>query len=607
MKRRVWNAVGSIAIGGLSLLAAAGRAAAEPPVVLPPPPAAPAPLPLTDEADARLRKLEELNAKLEQQNQKLAEQNERLEQQSERIQAAPPPPPPAAPAPVAPPPAGPAVPSDDVKKLVDGYLKEKDDKKKADDAAKKAAEEAAGYEIGSDLNLKTFWRDGFLAETANKDFRVHIGAKIQNDFAWFNPDDNLRTAFPTGTPAAPGPGPNAWNDGADLRRARVRVDGTAWEIVDFVFEYEFAQTQQVSSSAGSAAIISATGPTDTYIDVKELPFIGRIRLGHFKEPFCLEDYGTSDIYLTFLERSSANDAFSPNRNFGVMNWNDPFDQRVVYGAGVFKENTNTNIGNAFDYGTNAYAATARLGFNPWYENDGACVLFVGGAYSFRHYDDSSALDRYRYATRIPIRVGSPLLLDTTSLVADDSQLFNAEALLIYGPFSVQGEFYASQGAGLQRGLRAVGTPREFNPELNGGYVMATVFLTGEHRNYVREIGGIGRVRPLEPFYLVTRGGPGSGLGSCFGRGAWELAARYDYVDLHSPAFDAIPAVAGVPGSAAAAIPTTGLEHDFLFGVNWYLNSNVKVQWNYTHALRSVPTPVLSGRVDALAMRLTFDF
>src|SRR4029077_15055475 len=107
---------------------------------------------------------------------------------------------------------------------------------------------------------------------------------------------------------------------------RFRADGTLWEVVDFVFEYEFAQTQQVTSSAGSATIVSATGPTDAYIDIKDLPYVGRLRAGHFKEPFSLEDYGTQDVNLTFLERSSANDAFSPNRNFGVMLWNAPFDE-----------------------------------------------------------------------------------------------------------------------------------------------------------------------------------------------------------------------------------------------------------------------------------------
>ena len=313
------------------------------------------------------------------------------------------------------------------------------------------------------------------------------------------------------------------------------------------------------------------------------------------------------MYLTFLERSSANDAFSPNRNYGVMVWNDPFEQRMVYGFGAFKENTNTNIGNAFDYGTGAYAYTGRIGFNPWYENDGACVLFFGGAFSYRIYDDSSALDRYRFATRIPIRIGSPVLLDTTSLVANDSELFNAQAAVVYGPFSVQAEGYAEQGLGVQRGLAAPGIPRLTNPGLNGAYVQATLFLTGEHRNYLRDIGGFGRIRPLEPFYFVPRGGQGSGLCSCFGRGAWELAARLDYLDLNSNAFAAFPGVKGVAGSSVAAIPTVGYERDILFGVNWYLNSNVKVQWNYTHAVRDVAIPSMSGDVDAYAMRLTLDF
>jgi phosphate-selective porin OprO and OprP len=554
------------------------------------------------DVETRLRKLEELNEKLEKQNQKLAEQNEKLEKQNQGLQSV-------APAAVeaGPGDALPVVKPDEVKKLVDGYLKEKDSTKKAAEEAAKAAKEAEGYEVGSDLNLKTTWRDGFNAETPNKDFRIHIGAKEQNDFGWFAPDANLRNAFPTGTPGAPGPGPNAWNDGADLRRARLRIDGTAWEVVDFVFEYEFAQTQQVSSSGATLATVSATGPTDMYADIKDIPYAGRVRVGHFKEPFSLEDYGTSDVYLTFLERSTANDAFSPNRNYGVMVWNDPFEQRMVYGVGAFKENTNTNIGNAFDYGTSAYAATGRIGFNPWYENDGRCVFYFGGAYSFRHFDDSSALDRYRYASRIPIRVGSPILLDTTSLTASSAQLFNAQAALVCGPFSMQGEYYVSQGEGVARGLTAVGVPRELNPELNGGYVQATLFLTGEHRTYVRETGGFGRIRPLEPFYFVPRGGAGSGLGSCFGKGAWELAARFDYLDLNSPAFGTIPAVRGVSGSGAAAIATVGIERDLLFGVNWYLNSNVKMQWNYTHAVRDVAVPTASGSVDAFAMRLTLDF
>ena len=597
MKRRIWKPGLrlAIAIAGFGVGALPSMSWAQQPSE-PAPPAQAAPA-SADDIEARLRKLEQLNAKLEQQNKKLAEQNDKLEKVNQQIQNAP------AAAESGSAADAPAVKPDEVKSLVDGYLKEKDEKKQADAEAQKAAKEAAGYEVGSDLDLKTTWRDGFNAETANKDFRIHIGGKMQQDYGFFDPDSNLRTAFPAGTAAAPGPGPNAWQDGADLRRARIRIDGSAWEVVDFVFEYEFAQTQQVSSGS-STTTVSATGPTDVYVDVKEIPVLGHVRAGHFKEPFSLEDYGTNDVYQTFMERSTANDAFSPNRNYGVMNWNDPFEQRMVYGVGVFKENTNTNIGNAFDYGTGSYAATGRLGFNPWYAHDGRCVLYFGGAYSYRNFADQNALDRYNYATRIPLRVGSPVVLTTTSLPANNVQLFNAQAALVYGPFSLQAEYYNSQADGVQRGLVAPGTPGLYNPDVEGAYVLASFFLTGEHRVYLRDIGGFGRVRPLEPFYFVRNGGFG-GLGNLLGKGAWEVAARYDYIDLNSPAFGAIPAVRGVANSSAAALPATGFEHDFDLGLNWYLNSNVKVQWNYIHALRESLT--LPGEVDAFGMRVQFDF
>ena len=101
---------------------------------------------------------------------------------------------------------------------------------------------------------------------------------------------------------------------------------------------------------------------------------------------------------------------------------------------------------------------------------------------------------------------------------------------------------------MQRGLVAKGVPGLYNPDVSGAYVQASYFLTGENRVYLRDIGGFGRVRPLEPFYFLPRNGLGSGLGSIFGRGAWEVAARYDYLDLNSSAFGAIPAVKGVAGS-----------------------------------------------------------
>jgi phosphate-selective porin OprO/OprP len=546
----------------------------------------------------RLDRLEKQNEALqgtvERQQRQLQEQQERLRQ----LQAGP-----AAPPDGAADPAGPDAKA--VQKIIDDAFKERDQKKALADAeAKQAreAKEAQGVEVGTDRDLKVTWRDGGLtAENKNKDFRFHVGGIAQFDFGWFSPDQHLQAAFP-----------GQWNDGADIRRLRLRLDGTWWEVIDFVTETEFASptsvvltptgASTVAAANGSNSVFSSLSPTDVYADIKHIPDVGRLRVGHFKEPFSLEDYGTLDTNLTFMERSAASDAFSPNRNLGLMAWNDPFDQRLVYAAGVFKPDSNNTFSNNFDYANGSVAYTARLGFNPVYAHDGRCVLFLGGAYSYRVYDQASALDRLRAAGRLPIRVGSPTLLDTTSLAADNDQLFNLQGLLIWGPLSVQAEAYASQVHNLPRGLVAPGVARETNPEFNGGYIQVSYFLTGENRVYERDRGIIGRLRPLEPYYFLR-----SENGNIFGRGAWELCARLDYLSLNSAALGAFPAVRGVSGSAVSAVASSGFEHDILLGVNWYLTPNFKVQMDYTHALREVANPFLSGDIDALGVRATFAF
>ena len=60
---------------------------------------------------------------------------------------------------------------------------------------------------------------------------------------------------------------------------------------------------------------------DIYMEQQNLPGIGHFRAGHFKEPIGLEEFG-SDLFLTFMEKSPATQAFTPSRNFGVMIWDN---------------------------------------------------------------------------------------------------------------------------------------------------------------------------------------------------------------------------------------------------------------------------------------------
>ncbi|MFN4261059.1 MAG: porin [Gemmataceae bacterium] len=457
------------------------------------------------------------------------------------------------------------------------------------------AAEAKGYEVGSDLSMKASWRDGFVVETPHRDFRLHLGGRFQADMAFFAPDANLKNAFP-----------DFWKDGADFRRLRVRADGTTWEVFDFVLEIEFAQGVQGDERHPF--------PTDVFVDFKYIPFFGNLAVGHYKEPFSMQDYGTPDSFGVFMERG-VDDAFTPDRNLGIMWHNAYFQETVALATGIFRANSDKFSGNAFDYGDGEYAWTSRVVFMPWYVNDGRCWLLFGPAYSHRSLKpddfgrgkDGINPSRARFALRPPIRVDSPVIVDTRDLQADNYDLYNFQAALNLGSFMLQSEYYNAQVHNLRRGLIADSQPRLLNPTFDGFYVQASYFLTGEYHPLDRKWGRLARVRPNENWFFVRRGDKGCWNGFCQGWGAWEIAARYDYARLTSPALGAFPGVPGVPGSAVKAVTTAGYEQDLTLSISCFLNPQMRIQANYVHAFRGVADPLGRGDVDIFGMRVWFDF
>jgi phosphate-selective porin OprO/OprP len=151
-------------------------------------------------------------------------------------------------------------------------------------------------------------------------------------------------------------------------------------------------------------------------------------------------------------------------------------------------------------------------------------------------------------------------------MTDSVTLLGLEGALVDGAFSLQGEVMASR-IDLRGGSDA---------DLFGGYLQASYFLTGEHRPYSRSSGVFGQVRPKRSF---------DGKGNW---GAWEVAARCSYLDLDDPAVDA------------------GTLHDLALGLNWYLNPNVRVMWNYVHSILDT-NAVDDGDADLLMMRVQVAF
>ncbi len=290
---------------------------------------------------------------------------------------------------------------------------------------------------------------------------------------------------------------------------------------------------------------------DVYIGLRDLP-IGNIRAGHFKEPFSLEEI-TSSKYLTFLERGLPN-AFAPSRNVGVMLHGTALaasDPRMTWAVGVFRDTPDD--GDIRDDG--GYNFTGRLTWLPQYKDDGASLVHLGAGYSHRNPSDHIASFNSRPEAHL-----ADDFVDTGSFRSDDMDLVGLEAACVSGPLSIQGEYVFANAD--------VASSANFQ----GYYAHVSYFLTGEHRIYKPSEGVFSRVKPNENFKY---GG---------GSGAWEVALRYSGLDLSDN------------------IITGGELHDITAGLNWYLNPNTRVMWNYVHADKED-----IGNADMFMIRLQVDF
>ena len=103
---------------------------------------------------------------------------------------------------------------------------------------------------------------------------------------------------------------------------RLQAAGEFWYNIDYKLEVEFVTTTRPAFK-------------DVYFTVKELPWVQNVRIGHFKEPFGLEQL-TSDRFTTFMERSMCDEGFIvPGRNIGVMLFGQSENERATFALGCF--------------------------------------------------------------------------------------------------------------------------------------------------------------------------------------------------------------------------------------------------------------------------------
>lgn len=329
---------------------------------------------------------------------------------------------------------------------------------------------------------------------------IRVGGRIQVDAATYREDKSRH------------------NDGTEIRRARLFAEGDLGDAWGYKLQYDFTAS-------------GIDGIQDAYLDYKGFENF-KIRTGHFKEPFSLQNM-TSSKYVLFTERGLPH-IFAEGRNLGVQlssggeNW--------TAAAGLFGDGRD----GASSDNDEGFGTSGRVTYAPLFEKTHA--LHLGASASFRA---TGSTDTLRLRERPESHLTDTRTVDTGTFDADSYARFVGEAAYIRGPFHLQSEYYHT----------TVDREISSNEDLtfSGFYVEGGWFLTGESMNYKASKGSFSRITP-------------KGVVGKNGIGAWQLALRYSSLDLTDEDI------------------TGGEEDNFTVGLNWYATPNIRFAANYVNVL-----------------------
>ena len=399
---------------------------------------------------------------------------------------------------------------------------------------------------------------------------LKVNGAFQADAAAFNQTEASRLAY------------GRIEGGADLRRARLGAKGSVSDAMDYFMQMDFA-------------FFGHPTLTDLWVDFKDTGPLGTFRVGQWKHPFSLEVV-SSFRYTTFMERSSSFQAFTPFRHLGFGFYDHADDLNSTWALSYLRTGQDQFAGSLSTDGGNGLAG--RITRLLWYCGDkGEDYLQLGAGY----FLNAPPNERVRFRSIPELFVGEfalpsgeptgssgqgiPTVANGTPAFVDTGTLsgvsllhtLNAEALWVQGPWSWQSEGYGA----------FIDTSTVGEAFLWGAYSQIGWFLTGDHRPYDRKAGAIDRVMPLNS---VSKGGTG--------RGAWEVAARWSYIDLTDQSI------------------LGGNMQNMTLGLNWYVNPYCKCVFNYVHSwAESRPTrngsfvgpDLIPSQTDGFGLRCQIDF
>ncbi|HTT08642.1 MAG TPA: porin [Gammaproteobacteria bacterium] len=398
---------------------------------------------------------------------------------------------------------------------------------------------------------------GLVFSSADGDFSLKIRGYLQAD-SRFAMDDTR-----TGT------GNGNITDTFLLRRVRPIFDGTVFKYYDYRIMPDF----------GTNDVTNNTVLQDAYIETNaNLSPLAKLRIGKFKGPIGLERLASATD-IKFVERGLPTNLV-PNRDIGIDLNGELFDKSVNYSIGYFNgvadggSNGDPDFTDDKEFEGRIFALPFKNAFSPLQglglgiagsvgDQNGAAGLPSGtGPIPGYKSQGQATIFSYLQAGTGPIT--------NAAIAAGGHYRISPQGYYYWGPFGLLGEYVDST----QRVSRNDPTSKLTDRQSVGNdswQIVASYVLTGEDNGYKSII-------PKNKF------DPFSG-----GWGAWELVGRYDELDVDDDAFTGITPSTGTTAAKLAARQATRLANPFTsvteawewgIGVNWYLNSAVKLAADY---------------------------
>jgi phosphate-selective porin OprO/OprP len=371
----------------------------------------------------------------------------------------------------------------------------------------------------------------------------------------------------------------------EMRRARIGIKGK----LDGIWKYD--------------VVLNANGKSGKNLDTASLTFAPKkafnIQFGRFKQAFNLEGL-TSSNDIDFNERSFINQ-ISPHKKLGIALKGAP-TKGMTYMVSKYQEGySDSDSENENNY-------SARLTYN-WAEANKIKdsifhVGFSGFSEDYQHTPKTSSNGGTGGTTHSKFmkfksagRGYSPLVsleIEGETLAGGgasskgkvnnqiDAHMYGLEGILAKGPFKLQGEFASGsyQGRNMVRNA-------EVEADIKAAYLTASYVLTGEHYAKSYKGGKMKGIKVANPFDFEN----GTGTG------AWEVAARYEYLDVDNVditngsttktrvrgAFDCNSATAAEYGEGTDYRGCSAGAKQYTIGLKWIANPNVLAKISYTYS------------------------